>query len=275
MTKTNYLMIYRMESKNRFILLAAFLLCFLGAIAKDHSKSTMQGIPPRPNPQRLVNNLCGFTGISQEQSDALEAKLKGISDATSNQITVVIMSSDSLYGNDPADFAAEILYQWKVGQAKLDNGIVILLIPDTHKVFISTGYGLEGAIPDATCEEIVQREMIPNFKKGDYNTGLNSAIDVLAGLAKGEYNSSEYAKKGGSQNSKGIGLIFAIIFFLVFFLFSRRNGGKGGMTIGGPGIFFWGGGFGGGGGGFGGGGGGGFGGFGGGSGGGGGAGGSW
>ena len=156
---------------------------------------------------------------------------------------------------------------------------MILIVPPLHKMFIAPGYGLEGAIPDATCEDIVQREMRPSFKTGDYNTGINNAVAVIMGLAKGEYNSSDYAKKS-AQGSKAVGLIFAIVFFLILFIFSRRGGGKGrgGMTIGGPGIFFWGGGLGGFGGGGGsgfGGGGGGFGGFGGGSFGGGGAGGSW
>ncbi|HTB31862.1 MAG TPA: TPM domain-containing protein, partial [Bacteroidia bacterium] len=150
--------------------------------------------------------------------------------------------------HDPNEFATELGQEWQIGQKKFDNGVVLLIQPKAHKVFIAVGYGLEGAIPDATCEDIIQREIIPSFKKGDYAKGLNDGVDVIIGLAKGEYNSSDYAKKGGQGSGKALGLIFAIIFFIVFFIFSRRNGGKGGMTIGGPGIFFWGGGFGGGGG---------------------------
>ncbi len=245
------------------------VLSSYSANADDYKKSKMQGIPVKPNPQRLMNDYSGSGVMTSEQESALETKLEGFSNATSNQIVIVLMKSDSLYGNDPAEFATEIGQNWKVGQQKFDNGIVILLLPDLHRVFIATGYGLEGAIPDATSEDIVQREMIPNFKKNDYYTGLDSALDVLIGLAMGEYNSGDYAKKGG-QKSKAIGLIFALIIFLIIFILNRTGRGKGGMTIGSPGIFFWGGGlggFGGGGGGgsFGGGGGGGFGGFGGGS----------
>jgi uncharacterized protein len=233
----------------------------------------MQGIPKRPSPPKLVNSFSSYQLLSPEQTNALESKLAAFANSTSNQIVIVII--DSLYDNDAAEFATEILQEWGVGQKKLDNGIVILIKPTKpNKVFIATGYGLEGAIPDATCEDIVQREIIPNFKKNDYYTGLNNAVDVIMGLAKGEYNSSQYAKKDSS--GKAVGFIFALLIIIIVFIISRK-GGKGGFTMGGPGIFFWGsglGGFGGGGGsGFGGGGG--FGGFGGGGGGGGGAGGSW
>lgn len=260
---------YRMANKGWLLAIGFWIVALIGANA-----TPMQGIPKRPNPPKLVNNLSAYQILSQDQIDALETKLDAFANSTSNQIAIVII--DSLYDNDPAEFATELGEEWQIGQKKFDNGVVILIVPPSHQIFIAPGYGLEGAIPDATCEQIVQTEMRPNFKKGDYYTGLNNAVDVIIGLAKGEYNSSDYAKKA-NQGSKGVGLIFALIILLVVFVFSRRGGGKGGMTIGGPGIFFWGGGLGGfgGGGGSGFGGGGGFGGFGGGGFGGGGAGGSW
>lgn len=266
-------MIYRMESKKWIVAICCWLLATISVNA-----SSIKGIPSRPQPPRLVNNLSSYQVLTPDQSDALEAKLDDFANSTSNQIAVVII--DSLYGNEPADFATELGQEWQIGQKKFDNGVVILIKPTVpRKIFIAPGYGLEGAIPDATCEMIVQNEMIPEFKQGNYYTGIDKAVDVIMGLAKGEYNSSEYAKKNG-QSSKEVGFIFALLIILIVFLISRRGGKGGGFTIGGPGIFFWGGGlggFGGGGGGsgFGGGGGGGFGGFGGGGFGGGGAGGSW
>lgn len=291
MTRTNYQMKYRMGNKFKVHQVIKFiklrLTCFFTITSLGFSllvlssfgasASPMQGIPKRPNPPRLVNNFSSYQILSPDETNELETKLDAFANSTSNQIAIVII--DSLYDNDPADFATEIGQEWKLGQKKFDNGVVILVVPAAHKVFIAPGYGLEGAIPDATCEMIVQREIIPNFKQEHYYTGLNNAVDVIMGLAKGEYSSSDYAKKAGGQNSKQVGFIFALLVILIVFLISRRGGRGGGMTIGGPGIFFWGGGLGGFGGGagssFGGGGGGGFGGFGGGSFGGGGAGGSW
>jgi uncharacterized protein len=271
-----YKVIKFVKSFLTFCLVISALTSSLLALSSKANAASMEGIPKRPTPLKQVNNLSSYQLLSQEQTDALETKIEAFINATSNQMVIVFV--DSLYDHDPSEFATELGEEWKIGQKKFDNGIVILIQPAAHKVFIAVGYGLEGAIPDATCEDIIQREIIPSFKTGDYATGLNNGVDVLIGLAKGEYNSSDYARKNGSRGSKSVGLIFALIFFLIVFLIARKGGGKGGMTIGGPGIFFWGGGFGGGGGGFGGGGGGfGGGGFGGGGGGfgGGGAGGSW
>jgi len=234
---------------------------------------SIQGVPPRPSPEKLVNNL-STSGefLSADEVDQLENKLEAFSKATSNQIAIVIV--DSLNGYEPSEFATEIGHQWGVGGKKSDNGIVILVKVSTpRKIFIAVGYGLEGAIPDATAEVIVQNEILPEFRKGNYYDGLNKAVDALMGMAKGEYNT---ATDNGTVPSKSAGLIIAIIILIIIFIISRRGGG--GFTLGNAGMFFWGAGLGrggfGGGSGFGGGGGG-FGGFGGGNFGGGGAGGSW
>jgi uncharacterized protein len=258
---------YLLEIKRRVILIVG-LLTSLSVSAG----SSIQGVPPRPSPEKLVNNLSISTGfLSPEELQALEDKLEGFSNATSNQVAIVIV--DSLNGYDPSEFATEIGHQWGIGQKKFDNGIVILIkLASPREIFIAVGYGLEGAIPDATAEEIVQNEILPEFRKGSYYLGLNKAVDVIMGFAKGEYNSKTYDNSGAG--SKPLGFIIALVIILVVLIISRRGGGRGGYTIGNSGVFFWGGGFGGGGSSFGGGGGG-FGGFGGGSFGGGGAGGSW
>lgn len=257
---------YRSGIKKLIFVLTLFVSAFAWA-------GSIKEVPPRPSPPKLVNNLSASTGfLSSDETGQLEHKLEAFSNNTSNQIAVVII--DSLYGYDASEFATEIGHQWGIGQKKFDNGVVILVKPTVpRKVFIAVGYGLEGAIPDATAEEIVQNEIIPEFKKSNYYGGLDKAVDVLIGLAKGEYNSQEYGKT--SISSKSLGLILAIIIILIVFIITRRGGGRGGYTIGNSGIFFWGGGFGGGGGSGFSGGGGGFGGFGGGGFGGGGAGGSW
>ena len=162
-----------------------------------------------------------------------------------------------------------------IGTAVADNGIVVLIKPNTHDAYIAIGYGLEGAIPDLTASHIIENELTPEFKKGNYYAGLDAATDRLMELAKGEYNSAEYEKR--SRRSSNIWIIIFIVFGIIFVIrmISRGGGPRGGMTIGPRG--YWGmGGFGGGSrGGWGGGGGGGFGGFGGGGFGGGGAGGKW
>jgi len=245
-------------------------------------------VPERPSPPRLVNDLAGI--FTAEQVSNLENKLVEFANKTSNQIVVATLND--LGGMDKSQMAYSIGDQWKVGQAKFDNGVVILIKPKAGnvkgEVFIASGYGLEGALPDAICKRIVELEMISEFRANNYYIGVEKALAVIMPIAAGEITSAEYAAK--SEQSGGFASIAVVIIFIVFFIiaiFAKKNGptnigGKGRgssglgwlllgsmLASGGRGSS---GGFGGG---FGGGGGGGFGGFGGGGFGGGGAGGSW
>ena len=272
-----------MNTKLKYFLTPLLLILALSVIRA-------QDIPPRPQPPRLVNDFADI--LSPQQEQALENKLVRFNDTTSNQITIVTVNSLGDY--DPAMFAYEIGDKWKVGQKKFDNGVVVLVKPkhgnsDRGKAYIAVGYGLEPAIPDAIAKRIVENEMIPEFREGNYYEGLNKATNVLMQLASGEISAKGYGKKTGSGGTYTL-VPFLVIFIVIILMkiFGNRSSGmssKGGRGSGGlwTGLFLgsmmgsshsgsWGG-FSGGGSGFGGGGG--FGGFGGGSFGGGGAGGSW
>lgn len=244
------------------------------------SWSQSDGLPERPNPPRAVNNFSKeFPDFfSAAEVSELETKLDNFQRETSNAIVVVVV--DDLNGFEPSQFAYDLGDKWAVGKEKEDNGIVILIKPTTsgegRKTFIATGRGLDGAITDITAKQIVDQEMIPYFKEGNYYEGVKQATDRLMQLAKGEINKEDYEKpKDDWMGTVGAILIILIIIFVIRSLFSKsggsgnRGGRSGGFT------YFGGGGFGGFGGSSSGGSSGGFGGFGGGSFGGGGAGGSW
>jgi uncharacterized protein len=250
--------------------LLRFLL-FWGLLLSPLLLAAQKGIPPRPSPPRLVNNFSSVQLLTPEQEQRLEQKLEDFSNETSNQIVIVIV--DDLGGYDINGFSTAIIHHWGVGQAKKDNGIAIVVKPTgpegDRDAYIAVGYGLEGVIPDIAARHVVEQEMTPNFKNGNFYGGLNAATDVLMKLAKGEINVKNYAPESRYGNNRYI-IILVIVFFVVIFFFRRRGGGGGGFTIGRGGYYGGGwssGGFGGGGGGFGG--------FGGGSSGGGGAGGKW
>ena len=264
-----------------------FSLAFLLAVGSSYG----QNIPAKPDPPRLVNDFAHV--MTGDQIAALENKLVAYDDSTSVQIVVVTVAT---IGDDAIeDVALKILRDWGVGNKKTNNGVVILAAIKERKVWISTGYGLEGSVPDITAKEIVDNEIIPNFKGGasdNYYRGFNGAADAIIKASRGEYkapagyDNGAKRKKGRGIGSNIFGLLI-IIGIIIFFIIGRGGGGGGrggGGLFGGSGIlpFLLGsmiGGSGRGGGGWGGssggGGGGGFGGFGGGSGGGGGAGGSW
>ena len=234
-----------------------------------------QNIITKPNPATLVTDVAGV--LTPEQKQALEKKLVAIDDSSSNQIAVVIIPT--LDGYPKEEYATKLFRDWGIGNKKTNNGVLLLVAINDRQIRIEVGYGLEGAIPDITALNIIDNDIKPAFKAGNYYEGINKATDNIAKAAVGEYKVAK-AKKSKSKGSGGF-LIILIIIFLIL----RSGRGGGGSNIGGSGFsdvatglllgsILGGGGRGGGGGGYGGGGGG-FGGFGGGSSGGGGAGGSW
>lgn len=252
-------------------LLVVFLLLQVPAWAQKN-------IPDRPNPPKLVNDFSGI--LAPDQVASLEQRLVTFDDSTSTQIAVVIMPNTN--GYDISEYAVDLGRKWGVGGKEWNNGVVLLVTTEkgNRKVFIATGYGAEGALPDITCKHIVDDIIIPRFKDQDYYGGINSGVTVMMKALQGEYKApAGYGKRGKSLSG---GKIILIIILIIVFL-AMSSGGKGGGTFmsrrGHRGIgsspIWWIGGLGGGGGSGGGGGGGGFGGFGGGSFGGGGAGGSW
>ncbi len=238
-----------------------------------------QRIPSRPSPSEgLVIDRASLLSASERQ--ALNQRLVAFDDSTSNQIIVVILPS--LDGADPGQFATELGQHWGVGQGGKDNGVVFLVSTGDREVFIATGYGLEGAIPDAIAGRIVRNIVVPSFRQGQFYAGISRAVDALMAAAEGEYTAEP------SRDGPGDGVPFALIVILAIILLALvwprvDSDGKGGQRrrrSGMPPVIVFPGSFGGGrsrGGGFGGGGfgGGGFGGFGGGGFGGGGAGGGW
>ncbi|MBS1948964.1 MAG: TPM domain-containing protein [Bacteroidetes bacterium] len=245
--------------------------------------SAAQNIPPKPSPSRLVNDFAHV--MTGDQIQALENKLVAYDDSTSVQIAIVTVPTTGDYAI--ADYALKILRDWGVGNKKTNNGIVILTAIQDRKVFIATGYGMEGSVPDITAKEIIENDIVPNFKSNDFYGGFDDATTDIIKAARGEYKAPPgYANRSKpAQGGALLGVFIIIIIIVVVVLISRGGGGSGGIFSR-SGVLPWiiasmlsdrrGGGWSGGGGGGGwSGGGGGFGGFGGGSGGGGGAGGSW
>ncbi|HRG38980.1 MAG TPA: TPM domain-containing protein, partial [Bacteroidia bacterium] len=198
---------------NTFVLkyMAVFIASFFISL---QAFSQYQGIPLKPSPPRLVNNFSGQDFISPGEQQQLEGKLEKFANQTSNQIVIVIV--DDLAGYEPYEYATKIGQYWGVGQEKQDNGVVVLIKPkkgsEKGRAFIASGYGLGGAIPDATCKQIVENELIPNFKKGDNYKGLDEATNVIMKLAVGEYNSDQY---GAKHKKKGLPVIIVIIIIIV------------------------------------------------------------
>lgn len=192
-----------------------------------------QNFPEKPN--RLVNDYTQT--LTTDELAALEQKLVAFDDSSSTQIAVVVIND--LEGYDVADYAVRLAEKWGIGQQEKNNGIVLLASLGDRKVSIQTGYGMEGALPDAIARRIIEIAIKPNFKQGDYYTGLDQATDAIIAFTKGEFKNDQPR----SRKSKGfpLGLIL-IIMIIIVTVAKRMGGGNNGQVISGRGAsspFWW------------------------------------
>ncbi len=198
-------------------------------------------IPEKPSPQRLVNDFVGILGESEKQE--LENKLVAYSDSTSTQIAILIVKELGDY--EIADFATRVFEKWEIGKDGKDNGILITLAIDNRKVDIKNGYGIESYLTDALSRRIIEQQIVPYLKRGDYYSALDEATTSIISVLSGTYiNDSPDGPK--AINWKVV--VFIILILILISFFNRNNGGghtygKGGRRSHSPPFFMpWGGG---------------------------------
>ncbi|WP_419800816.1 TPM domain-containing protein [Mucilaginibacter sp.] len=194
-----------------------------------------QDFPQKSN--TLVTDYTNTLTAGQKQS--LENKLVAFNDSTSTQIAVVILKSVGDY--DINEYATQLGRKWGIGQKGKNNGILMLVAIGDRKVSIQTGYGAEGAVPDITTHEIIENDLKPNFKQGNYYAGIDAGTTSLIKYMKGEYKADPKARQ---ENNGGGGSVFVIIIIvIVVIILIRRGGGGGGNQVigsrGGSSPFWW------------------------------------
>ena len=207
-----------------------------------------------PAPEHYFNDYAHV--VRPATAQALDNELTQFERDTSNQIVVVIypqLQTDSSL----EDYTQRLVDRWGVGQKDKNNGAVLFVFIQDRKSRIATNYGLEGALPDAVCKRILDDEMAPRFRAGDYDGGLEAAVTAMLAATRGEYQGNgqtvgDQGQRGASGPNFPVIGIFLVLLILSSVLRSRRHvvygsGGRGGFWGGGPWILP-GGGFGGGGG---------------------------
>lgn len=225
-------------------ILAGFFPLVVGLFFLAASQASLQSAEVMPaKPARYFNDYAHT--VSPATAEQLNAKLENFERETSSQIVVAVfpkMQTDSSL----ADYAQRIYQSWGIGQKGTNNGALLLVFIQDRQMRIQTGYGLEGALPDALCKRIIEDEIKPHFQQGDFDGGLTAGVNAILLATKGEYKGS-----GRTINERGTPQPLHIIFWslVAFFIlmsivdsFSRRRrgrlyGGGGGTFIGG-----WGGG---------------------------------
>src|SRR5207253_2573077 len=121
--------------------------------------------------------------VSPAAAEKLNRELIDFERETSNQVVVAIypkMQSDSSID----DYTVRVAQSWRVGQKLHNNGVVLFVFVQDHKLFIQVGYGLEGALPDALCRQIIDNEITPRFKQSDYDGGLSAGVHAILAATK-------------------------------------------------------------------------------------------
>jgi len=198
------------------------LVCTLFAITANAAEV----IPPKP--AGYFNDYAGV--VSKEAASRFNEQLAQFERDTSDQVVVAVfpkMQSDS----DIADYTQRVAQAWGVGQKERRNGVVLFVFIQDRKMFIQVGYGLEGALPDATAFDITERHIKPLFRAGNYEAGLATGIDLIFKAIRGEYKGSgkTVAEHPGVGDVVS-GVLPFIVFIIVLMLLSRvmrKAGGYG------------------------------------------------
>lgn len=207
----------------KLIILLLLACCYQFGFAQD--------FPEKPSTYALVNDLT-HSALTADQIQSLEGKLRTFEDSTSNQIAVVIIKSIGEY--DINDYAYQLGRKWGIGGKEKNNGVLLLIAIGDRKLSIQTGYGLEGALPDMYTKRIIENDIKPFFKDGDYFGGINAGTNSIISLVKGEYKNDK--PKAKSKGNKGTAGLIALIIIVVIIAIIKRGGGGGSQVIGGRGA---------------------------------------
>ncbi|MDX2279731.1 MAG: TPM domain-containing protein [Saprospiraceae bacterium] len=207
----------------------AFLPSFLGA--------QTDVFPPKPEPAVYVHDFSNW--LDRNQVAMLEEKLRRYHDSTSTQLVVMIRPDLGDY--DKSSYAIELGNRWGIGKKSKNNGVVMLIKseqPD-RGIFIATGYGTEGALPDILAGQIIRNTMGPFFREKKYYEGIDAGTNEIIKALSGEFKND--GEPGDAKAGMVVLVIFLIIFFLIlFFVFRAAKRGARMITHSGAGGSMWG-----------------------------------
>src|SRR6478736_2602403 len=171
--------------------------------------------------QKAVPELWGMRvhdeahALKPETVYQLEKELKVYEDTTSNQIAILIVQS--LDGDVLEEYSLRVAEKWKLGKKEKDNGALLVISIDDHKMRIEVGQGLEGVLTDAQSSRIIRNEIAPEFRRGDYDAGVKAGINGIIKAIAGEYSN----EASDSNNTTWIIIAIAMsIFFIVALIVS-------------------------------------------------------
>jgi uncharacterized protein len=176
-----------------------------------------------PSPAVYFNDYAHV--VSAGTAAQLNTTLENFERQSSDQIVVAVfpkMQSDS----SVEDYTVRVARSWQAGMKDKNNGAVLFVFVADHKIFLQVGYGLEGVLPDALCKRIIDEQISPRFKAGDFDGGLTAGVQSIIAAAKGEYagTGGTVAERQNSGESKKDAPLIGFIVLVVIVVLLRRSG---------------------------------------------------
>jgi len=170
----------------------------------------LQKIPP------LTARVTDTTGtLDAQQRQTLESELTALESRKGSQVAVLIVPTTQ--PEDIAQYGIRVVESWKLGRKGVDDGAMLIVAKDDHRVRIEVGRGLEGAIPDAAAARIIREYITPKFRTGDFYGGIHDATDVLAKLIDGESLPEPLtAEKGGRGGGDVFNTLTTVLFIALW-----------------------------------------------------------
>jgi len=194
----------------RVISIAAALLA---ALSLAQSLDAVE-VPP------LAGRVSDHAGmLSPSARDALEKKLAELEETDSTQVAVITVPD--LQGVTVEEFSMAIAEKWKIGRKKLDNGVIFLVSKAERKMRIEVGYGLEGRLTDLLAGRILDNEVRPAFRTGDYDGGFARGVDGIIQAVRGEYHAAP--AQGSHDSDSGSVTTFFLVFLIIIMSIGARG----------------------------------------------------
>jgi uncharacterized protein len=193
-------------------------LLLTAAIAVSATALAADPLPPKPS--QYVTDLAHI--LSPQTVAALNSRLEAFERDTSNQVIVATFPKVP-DGYAVEDFTQRTAEGWGIGQGKDDNGVALFVFPNERKTRIEVGYGLEGALPDIVAKRIIENEILPAFRAGDFDAGVARGVNAILQATRGEYQGSGRTNAETEQDSDASWLMFLLFILIVMIIITANR----------------------------------------------------
>lgn len=216
-----------MRKSHSYILMLAFsMFMVLGITTKLSAQSF---------PALTGSHVIDDANILSDQTEAsIDLLIQADEDTSGNQIMVLTITN--LNGGDIETYANEAFNHYQLGQKGTDNGVLLVVAHEDRKVRIEVGYGLEGDLPDVLCNRIIQNDIIPNFKNGDFDAGVSNGVNSILQAIQGTYVAQDVPSgDSGFPSWLPFLIVFGIIMIIIILgaISGKGGGGRGSRGFGG------------------------------------------